>query len=86
MVARSGLIFLVLILSFCSNGESDTKIYGGYPIDISDAPYMAHFTFEEGDYSNGVVTFRTYECGGSIISKRFILTAGHCGFDYDFSH
>lgn len=69
---------VLLIFSIVSSAVADPRIYGGYPIDITDAPYMAHFSFSERDYDNGIPTTNTYLCGGTIVSKRFIMTAGHC--------
>lgn len=40
----------------------DSKIYGGQPIPIKEAPYQVHF---QG-------------CSGVIISTTFILTVAHC--------
>lgn len=43
------------------------KIVGGNPIDIREAPYQISL-----QYNNFHI------CGGSIISEKFVLTAGHC--------
>uniref|UniRef100_A0A182XDF9 trypsin n=1 Tax=Anopheles quadriannulatus TaxID=34691 RepID=A0A182XDF9_ANOQN len=43
------------------------QIVGGFPIDISEAPYQ--ISLREGGHPS---------CGGSIISPDWILTAAHC--------
>lgn len=65
--------FCVIILSiFLSAANADkTKILNGYPIDIEKAPYTVHMAIQFGNIGTGF-------CGGSIVSSRFILTAGHC--------
>ncbi|CRL05072.1 CLUMA_CG018143, isoform A [Clunio marinus] len=45
----------------------DTKIVGGKEVEIKNAPFIVALM------SNG-----RHLCGGSIISKNFILTAAHC--------
>lgn len=60
------------------NNEEESRIYGGYPVDITDAPYMAHILMSENDHNNGMALSNSHECGGTIMTRRFILTAGHC--------
>ncbi|KAL0839772.1 hypothetical protein ABMA28_016410 [Loxostege sticticalis] len=46
------------------------KIVGGYDTTIQDIPYQVYLLLLIGtDY---------YQCGGSIISSRVVLTAAHC--------
>ncbi|XP_045763669.1 transmembrane protease serine 9-like [Maniola jurtina] len=49
---------------------NDSKIVGGYDTTIQDFPYQAYLLLQKGsDY---------YQCGGSLISENYILTAAHC--------
>lgn len=50
------------------------RVYGGYPIEISDAPYMAHVNYLL--YQNSTYGLASL-CGGTIIKRQYILTAGH---------
>lgn len=54
----------------------NSRIYGGYPINITDAPYMVHVVYANTIFANGSALTNT--CGGSILRKNLILTAGHC--------
>jgi trypsin len=45
----------------------NTKIVGGEDADITEAPYQVSLKY--GNF---------FTCGGSIISKSYILTAAHC--------
>jgi secreted trypsin-like serine protease len=70
--ALSSILLLFAIDSVASEG----RIYGGYPINITDAPYMVHINVILERFSDGTAT--TYACGGTILMRNLILTAGHC--------
>ncbi|XP_050078335.1 trypsin-7-like [Anopheles maculipalpis] len=46
------------------------RIVGGFEIDISDTPYQVSL-----QYNNG------HRCGGSVLNRRWVLTAAHCTDD-----
>lgn len=48
--------------------EYDTKVVGGYAIDITQAPYQVALINNSGQQF----------CGGTIIAKNWIVTAAHC--------
>lgn len=54
--------FLSLVIS---NSAVELGIFGGYPVDIRDAPYQAAY------YSRGL-----FECGATILGENCVLTSG----------
>nr|XP_034825611.1 trypsin-2-like [Maniola hyperantus] len=52
------------------NNDNANKIIGGYNTTIQEFPYQAVLYVFRGTVD--------FQCGGSIISTRYILTAAHC--------
>lgn len=52
-------------------GAYDGRIVGGVDIRIEEAPYQVSLQY-----------FNEHMCGGSIISKSFVVTAAHCKFQF----
>ncbi|KAJ6641771.1 Trypsin 3A1 [Pseudolycoriella hygida] len=68
---RSIIVSVVLFIVLCNDGCEMLKINGGSEVLIKDAGYMALIRVNVNASLN-------YKCGGSIISDKHILTAGHC--------
>ncbi|XP_075979210.1 transmembrane protease serine 9-like [Anticarsia gemmatalis] len=76
------VIIVDAVASLASPVEKDTfvtqtsidkdSIYGGYNASIKDFPYQVSIYIGRGDQNDH------FQCGGSIISTNYILTAAHC--------
>lgn len=53
---------------------SQQKIFGGNKTGVFDFPWMALIAYQT---KNGP----DFRCGGSLINKRYVLTAAHCVTD-----
>ncbi len=60
------IVILHLLLPIYLNAQSN--IYGGQPVDISEAPYQVSLENQ----------FGSHFCGGSIINCEWVVTAAHC--------
>lgn len=76
------LTLFLLVHQFLDDAHGDGRIYGGYSIDITDAPYMVHVQYIKEYLPNNRAVFSN--CGGTILRKNLILTAGHCKTKYLF--
>lgn len=74
-------IILIAALSSCALGSTkmeatgkDKSNVGGKTVKIKDYPYQVSLMVTSADFTGGI-------CGGSIISKDFIVTAAHCTYN-----
>lgn len=62
-----------------------TNIVGGKVAKLGDYPYMALLGYQTFTSSEGK-EIKSYDCGGSIINKWYVLTAAHCMFQTSGQH
>ncbi|XP_070495291.1 trypsin-3-like [Chironomus tepperi] len=65
-VIRFVAILLTSLITFCS-AKGVERIVGGFEVSIEQAPYQVALLY-----------YGFLRCGGSIISRKFVLTAAHC--------
>jgi len=70
-ISRILLLFIGWIPTQKISGQA-LNIYGGYPIDISRAPWTVSIEY-----------FGFHNCGGTILNSQWVLTAAHCLFRPD---
>ena len=74
----TNLYDLILIVPKRNTNNLIIRIIGGEDAKVKDYPWMAaiHYNQRDGlfDWS------RAWECGGSLINERYVLTAAHCIF------
>ncbi|KAL1442243.1 hypothetical protein MTO96_007863 [Rhipicephalus appendiculatus] len=66
---------LVCMNVFAGCGESEPvgRVYNGKPIGRESVPWIVHLEIHYGSLG-------TYFCGGSVITRNVIMSAGHCMF------
>ncbi|KAL7305315.1 hypothetical protein TKK_0002445 [Trichogramma kaykai] len=65
---------VVLLLAAAGSAKFVPRIYGGDSVQIETYPYQVSIQWNN-----------RHNCGGSIISPYWILTAGHCVFEYELA-
>jgi len=63
----------------CGTRTTLTNIVGGKKAKRGDFPYMALLGYATFTNSEGK-SIKSYDCGGSLINKWYVLTAAHCMF------
>ncbi|XP_037029861.1 trypsin 3A1-like [Bradysia coprophila] len=76
MEPKLGVLSLLLTIFLFDWADSEGRIYGGYQVDITKAPWMVYIGifFKKPSNSKALYTF----CSGSILRPNLILTAAHC--------
>jgi len=54
------------------------RIVGGREVERQSLPHMALITIVFPPYNETTTQFQIYRCGGTLINKRYVLTARHC--------
>ncbi|KAF2885021.1 hypothetical protein ILUMI_21137 [Ignelater luminosus] len=58
----------------CGIDKSDERIYGGTITEIWEFPWMALLRYNHNDSGSDA----GFNCGGTLINSRYVLTAAHC--------
>ena len=69
----------------CGTRATLSNIVGGKRAKLGDYPYMALLGYETFINSDGK-EIKSYDCGGSLINKWYVLTAAHCMFQVAGKH
>lgn len=64
---KSAIFFFTAAATAATVGDRSVIVFGGEPTPITKVPWQVEY-----DISG------EFECGGTIISKRYVITAGHC--------
>lgn len=56
----------------------NSNIIGGSAVEAGEYEFMASLRYPEGSILNGVDVSGEHFCGGVLIAKNIVMTAGHC--------
>lgn len=59
--------------SVCGIQNEETRIVGGETTEIGEFPWMALLRYRNLDGTDA-----GFQCGGTLINNRYVLTAAHC--------
>lgn len=60
----------------CGQSVSESRIIGGTDADLGQFPWLVQI------YTAAKGMAPTFDCGGSIINSKYLITAGHCFNDF----
>lgn len=69
---------IVEISSAKCSGRTDALVIGGQNAAVGEFPHMAILGYQRISGSRKIA----WDCGGSLISELFVLTAAHCLYKY----
>ncbi|XP_041986648.1 phenoloxidase-activating enzyme 1-like [Aricia agestis] len=58
----------------CGIDTNGDRIYGGVDTELDEFPWMALLGYQPRDSSKPL----TYQCGGVLINRRYVMSAAHC--------
>ena len=88
-----GLLFFIISLTYCqkkkgncgtkldSKQSNNARIFGGKDAPKQKYPWYIDIVVEFDGNKNIKKKEKPTKCGGTLISKEYVLTAGHCFFD-----
>ena len=77
----AGLVVLALVAPSGAAADAQPRIVGGTTASISQFPWQAAVVFAPSKASGNA--HQRQFCGGSLLTSRIVMTAGHCVYDTD---
>src|SRR5215470_3086749 len=73
----AGMLLGALVAPAAANADVQPKIVGGSAASIAQYPWQAAVVYSPSRYP-GYDAHQRQFCGGSLITTRIVITAGHC--------